>query len=180
MRRYLEGAKHKINVYTDHKGLEWFANNKPLNHRQARWALELDGFDFVIIYRPGVKNGKPDALGRRSEFRPEKGGQGYQPIERVLKEGQWVPESNHGNLNIGSEVMLSSVQIQGLRLVVRITKELEGEIVEKAANDPTWQELYNEAKENSAIESDTLADIKYTDGMLFRKCKIRNPNDSAF
>ena len=36
-RRYLEGARHKINVYTDHEGLKWFANNKPLNLRQARW-----------------------------------------------------------------------------------------------------------------------------------------------
>ena len=38
-RRYLEGARHKINVYMDHEGLKWFPNNKPLNYRQARWAL---------------------------------------------------------------------------------------------------------------------------------------------
>ena len=49
-RRYLAGARHKIIVYTDHRGLEWFTQNKPLNRRQARWALELDGFDFQIIY----------------------------------------------------------------------------------------------------------------------------------
>ena len=65
-RRYLEGARHKICVYTDHRGLEWFTQNKPLNRRQARWALELDGFDFHIIYRPGAKNTKTDALSRRA------------------------------------------------------------------------------------------------------------------
>ena len=48
--RYLVGARHKISVYTDHRGLDWFTQNKPLNRRQARWALELDGFDFHIIY----------------------------------------------------------------------------------------------------------------------------------
>ena len=34
-RRYLQGAttRHKINVYTDHKGLKWFAKNKPRNRR---------------------------------------------------------------------------------------------------------------------------------------------------
>ena len=32
-RRYLAGARHKINVYTDHEGFQWFANNKPLNRR---------------------------------------------------------------------------------------------------------------------------------------------------
>ena len=61
-------------MYTDHRGLEWFAQNKPLNRRQARWALELDGYDFQVIYRPGAKNGKPDALSWRAEHRPEKGG----------------------------------------------------------------------------------------------------------
>src|SRR5436853_4505217 len=30
---YLEGARHKINVFTDHRGLEWFAHNNPLNRR---------------------------------------------------------------------------------------------------------------------------------------------------
>ena len=49
-RRYLEGARHIIIVNMDHRGLEWFTQNKPLNRRQARWALELDGFDFQIIY----------------------------------------------------------------------------------------------------------------------------------
>ena len=187
-RRYLEGARHKINVCTDNKGLEWVANNKPLNRRQARWALELDGFDFVIIYRPGVKNGKPDALSRRSEFRPEKGGQGYQPVERVLKEGQWIPESYReqwtpgsyrDNLNTGREVMLSSVQIQGLRPVVRMTKELESEIVGKAAEDPIWQEEHAKARKNHAVDGEVLSIVTYKDGMLFRKGKIWIPDDSA-
>ena len=64
---------------------------KPFNRRQARWALELDGFDFHIIYRPGVKNTKPDALSRRAEHRPEKWGYNYQPVEHMVKPGEWVP-----------------------------------------------------------------------------------------
>ena len=32
-RRYLEGARHKISVYMDHRGLEWFTQNKPLIRR---------------------------------------------------------------------------------------------------------------------------------------------------
>ena len=50
---------------------EWFTQKKPLNRRQARWTLELDGFDFHIIYRPGAKNTKPDTLSTRAEHRPE-------------------------------------------------------------------------------------------------------------
>src|SRR6266576_1015465 len=42
-RRHLEGARHKINVFRDHRGLEWFAQNKPLNRRQARCAQQACG-----------------------------------------------------------------------------------------------------------------------------------------
>ena len=31
--RFLEGARHKISVYTNYRGLEWFTQNKPLNPR---------------------------------------------------------------------------------------------------------------------------------------------------
>ena len=105
--RYLEGARHKISVYTDNRGLEWFTQNKPLNRRQARWTLKLDGFDFHILYWPGDKNTKLDALSRRAAHRLEKGGHDYKPVEHVLKSGQWVP----GNC---AQIVLSSVQFQGL------------------------------------------------------------------
>jgi hypothetical protein len=49
---------------------------KVLNRRQARWAQELAGVDFKIFYRKGTSNGKPDALSRRPEYCPEKGGGG--------------------------------------------------------------------------------------------------------
>ena len=130
-RRYLEGTRHKISVYTDHRGLEWFTQNKPQNRRQARWALELDGFDLHIIFRPGAKNTKPDALSRRAEHRPEKGGHDYQPVEHVLKPGQWVP-GNYG------QIVLSSVEFQGLRPVVKMSKWLEEEIVSMTKSDSIW------------------------------------------
>jgi hypothetical protein len=83
-RRYLEGAIHQVQVFSDHQNLEYFTTTKVLNRRQARWAQELAGIDFKIYYRPGVKNGKPDALSRRPEYRPEKGGGEDQPITTVL------------------------------------------------------------------------------------------------
>ena len=117
-RRYLEGGRHKIVENTDHHGLEWLTQNKPLNRRQDRWALELDRFDFQRIYRPGTQNTKPDALSRHVEHRPEKGGHDYQPIEHVLKPGQWV-------LGNYSEVIVASVQFVGLRPLVKMSQWLE-------------------------------------------------------
>jgi hypothetical protein len=63
-RRYLEGAEHPILVFSDYKNLEYFTTTKVLNHCQARWAQELAGYDFKIVYCPGNLNGKPDALSR--------------------------------------------------------------------------------------------------------------------
>jgi hypothetical protein len=83
-RRYLEGAMHTVQVYSNHKNLEYFTTTKVLNRYQARWAQELAGVDFKIFYRPGKQNGKPDALSRHPEFCPEKGGGEDQPITMIL------------------------------------------------------------------------------------------------
>ena len=73
-RHYCEGATNQVQVYSDHQNLEYFTTTKVLNQQQARWEQELDGIDFRIYYRPGTQNGKTDALSRRLEYCPEKGG----------------------------------------------------------------------------------------------------------
>jgi len=93
-RRYLEGATHQVQVFSDHQNLEYFTTTKVLNRQQARWAQELAGIDFKIYYRPGAKNGKPDALSRRSEYRPEKGGSESQPITTVLHKTHFAGAAN--------------------------------------------------------------------------------------
>uniref|UniRef100_A0A3Q2QFS9 Gypsy retrotransposon integrase-like protein 1 n=1 Tax=Fundulus heteroclitus TaxID=8078 RepID=A0A3Q2QFS9_FUNHE len=63
-RHWLEGSKLPFLVWTDHRNLEYLKTAKRLNPRQARWALFFGRFDFTLSYRPGSKNGKPDALSR--------------------------------------------------------------------------------------------------------------------
>jgi len=64
-RHFLEGAPHKVKIWTDHKNLEYFMSAKKLNRRQARWSLTMAWFDFVMHHRPGRSMGKSDALSRR-------------------------------------------------------------------------------------------------------------------
>ncbi len=64
-RHWLEGANVPFIVWTDHRNLEYIHSAKRLNARQARWALFFGRFEFSISYRPGSKNGKPDALSRQ-------------------------------------------------------------------------------------------------------------------
>ncbi|CAJ0929529.1 unnamed protein product [Ranitomeya imitator] len=63
-RHWLEGAKHRVVVLTDHKNLTYLESAKRLNPRQARWSLFFSRFDFVVSYLPGSKNVKADALSR--------------------------------------------------------------------------------------------------------------------
>jgi hypothetical protein len=58
------------------------------------WAQELAGIDFKIYYCPGTQNGKPDALSRRSEYPPEKGGTENKPITMILHEKHFASAIN--------------------------------------------------------------------------------------
>jgi hypothetical protein len=66
-RHFLEGARQKFEIWTDHKNLEYFMSAKKLNRRQARWSLYLSRFDFTLHHIPGRSMGKPDALSRRPD-----------------------------------------------------------------------------------------------------------------
>ena len=66
-RHFLEGATHLVEIWTDHKNLEYFMTAKKLNRRQARWSLYLARFDFLLHHRPRHAMGKPDALSRRAD-----------------------------------------------------------------------------------------------------------------
>ncbi|CAJ0945894.1 unnamed protein product, partial [Ranitomeya imitator] len=79
---WLEGAKHRVVVLTDHKNLTYLESAKRLNPRQARWSLFFR-FDFVVSYLPGSKNVKADALSR--SFVPDS--PGVPEPAGILKEG---------------------------------------------------------------------------------------------
>src|SRR5437667_3634192 len=66
-RHYLEGSKYPIHVHLDHKNLEWFMTTKILNHRQARWAEILSGYNFALDHITGSKN-PADGPSRRPNY----------------------------------------------------------------------------------------------------------------
>jgi len=66
-RHFLEGATHPVEIWTDHKNLEYFMTAKKLNHRQAHWSLHLARFDFLLYHCPRRTMGKLDALSRRAD-----------------------------------------------------------------------------------------------------------------
>ena len=68
-RHLLEGAQSKFEIWTDHKNLEYFMKAQKLNRRQARWALYLLRFDFMLKHIPETRMGMADGLSRRLDWK---------------------------------------------------------------------------------------------------------------
>jgi len=161
-RRYCEGATHQVQVWTDHYNLEYFTTTKVLNRRQAQWAQELVGIDFRIYYQPGTQNGKPDALSRRSEYRPEKGGVENQTISTVLKEDHF---DRAGRSFICSSARLTSLPQR------RWTEGFLASVREEGKNNEAYEQA---KKQEAAVEELSPKDRKdrefsYGNGLLYRR-----------
>ena len=47
-RHYLEGQGKPVEIWTNHKNLEYFMKSQNITRRQARWALFLSWFNFTL------------------------------------------------------------------------------------------------------------------------------------
>jgi hypothetical protein len=178
-RRYLEGALHMVLVFTDHKNLEYFMTTKVLNRRQARWAQELAGVDFKIYYRKGTSNGKPDALSRRPEYRPEKGGGEDRLIQTVLNEKHFGTISSISTGGEGTVFCCSAVQLAYLAtLVSKWTKEFEQEIREAGQQDAAYYQALEEVGSSTQRIEGKARILELQDGLLYRKGLLWVPKNA--
>jgi len=118
-RHFLKESKRKFKVWTDHKNLEYFMSNQKLNHRQARWALYLSRFDFILKHISGSKMEKADGLSKRLdwEVRVEKDNE-----EQMLVKKEWLE---------AKRIRVIEVIIEGVDLLdkVRKCKARDNEVV---------------------------------------------------
>jgi hypothetical protein len=129
-----------VQVFTDHKHLEYFMTTKVLNRRQACWAQELASVDFKSFHRKGTSNSKPDALLRHPEYHPEKGGGRDQPIQNVWNEKHFGTISAISTGGEGIVFCCSAVQLAYLLTSVsKWTKEFEQEIRQVGQQDTAYQ-----------------------------------------
>jgi len=66
-KHYLEGHPHKIEIWSDHQNLIFFRTAQKLTRRQARWALFITHFDFVLYHKPGKTMQVEDLLSRQAD-----------------------------------------------------------------------------------------------------------------
>ncbi|PRQ25669.1 putative nucleotidyltransferase, Ribonuclease H [Rosa chinensis] len=124
-RPYLLGNHFKI--YTDHRTIQYFLNQKISTPSQQRWLLKLVGYDYSIHYKTGKTNVAPDALSRKEEL--------HGVHSDVI--------SKYGNLyastGISSPVHSYINEIQATCL-----KDMEaGEIIRQLEQDPTSEPQYS-------------------------------------
>lgn len=152
-RHYLESLEAPVNILTDHKNLTQFQTARVLTRRQARWSEILNAHRYNLEYRPGSKNGKADALSRRSDL--IKGGKASNaPAEAILRPVEISATA------IASHT--SQIQQQVLRLLPQDKHFL------KISRTMSSSPLDNE-------DSPTLYSIK--DGLLFHQDKLYIPED---
>jgi len=147
---YLEGSPHPVEIWSDHKNLEYFRSAQSLNRRQARWSLFLSCFRFTISHRAGTLN-KADHLTQRSDH----------------QEGVEFDNSNTTVLHQS----IFRINTTGWRSPAP-KKTLRDAIKESARNDLLANSIYGTKTLGPRCLADGLQEWNLEDGLLLFKGKI--------
>jgi len=149
-RHFLEGTIVKFEIWTDHKNLEYFMKVQKLNRQQARWALYLSRFDFVLKHVPRTKMEKADSLSRRPDW--EVGVERDNEDETLIKK-EWLENRRTKKVEVIVEEVDLLEKIRQSRVrddkVVKAVEEMKRAGV-KVLRDEEWRDIdsiiYKEGK----------------------------------
>jgi len=156
-RHFLEGTTTRFEIWTDHKNLEYFMKVQKLNRRQARWALYLSRFDFMLKYVPGSKMGKADSLSRRPDWEV---GVERDKEDKMLVKPKWleVRRTERVEIIVEGVDLLEKVRKSKVKddEVVKAVEEMKQARV-KMLRDEEWREV---------------------DGIMYKEGKVYIPKDN--
>jgi len=140
----------KFEIWTDHKNLEYFMKMQKLNRRQAKWALYLSRFDFILKYVLGSKIEKADSLSRRPDWEV---GVERDNKDKTLVKPEWLEVRKAEKVEIIVEEVNLLEKVKQLKVkddeVVKAVKEIKWAGV-KMLRDEEWREvdsmMYKERK----------------------------------
>ncbi|KAJ1574561.1 hypothetical protein NDA15_005899 [Ustilago hordei] len=128
-RHMLAGLPNQLVILTDHEALKYFKSQRRITGRQARWAILLADFDFILQYRPGDKGGEPDALTRRTDMQPAGEEQDHN-VRQLLHPRVFKETADHDSLLMAPMLSMESIASKGLRDLVKIFQPLDQELQE--------------------------------------------------
>ena len=115
-------------MFSDHKSLKYFSDQKELNMRQRRWMEYLKDYDFELLYHPGKANVVADALSRKR----------LHVSTMMIKELELIEKLRDMNLGLhtGTDHIWCSM--------LRITNEFLDEVQVEQGNDQELQQIIGE------------------------------------
>ncbi|QRW22406.1 Retrotransposable element Tf2 protein [Rhizoctonia solani] len=136
-RIFLEATDKPVQVFTDHRNLEYWMQARTFNQQHARWRVFLSDFNFEIHYCPGKQSGKPDALSRRSDYTDT-------PQEpEVMLPAEVFANTSEEELEIVTEVRNKLREDPSLEPIIQfLTEDADNAppSIQKAYQDYDWEE----------------------------------------
>jgi hypothetical protein len=112
-RQTLAGLDNPVEIWTDHCNLEFWRTTQHLTRCQARWALLLADYNFVLVHKPGKENGIANPLFCPSHFQVTDAEDNRDQF--VVETGSTqTRESNRGSRQGGVERLEALTQQQSL------------------------------------------------------------------
>ena len=146
-RHFLQGATHKIIIFSNHQNLTYFKTVILLNRRQARWAEQLEQYNFDLLYRKGTSNAKADLLSRCLAFTSREGGTTSATEQIMLRKEQWLEV---GAMQLEEE-SVETIQLSALDIET-LLPEGKSRIQEKAMLDGNYQEICKQVVKQGNID----------------------------
>ena len=116
----------RFEIWTDYKNLEYFMKVQKLNKRQARWALYLLRFNFMLKHIPGSKIGKADSLSRRPDWEV---GVERDNEDKMLVKPKWLKVQRTEGIEVIIEEVDLLEKVKQLRVkdneVIKTVKEMK-------------------------------------------------------
>jgi hypothetical protein len=176
-RHYLEGARHEIKIWTDHRNLEYFKKAQKLSRRQAQWSQFLQRFNYSLMHKPGALN-KADGLSRRIDHKEGVNDDNEDKI--VLDPKKFFRAAAVGRGNTSEDPVIARTirtrTTQAIQLVGNT--ELKEQIIKCQELDDEVASAIHEIKSNGPRSlGKGLQEWNYEDGLILFRGKIYVPKN---
>jgi hypothetical protein len=178
-RQYLEGAKHTVEIWTDHRNLECFKTGQKLSCRQARWLQFLQRFDYVLIHKPGALN-KADGLSRRIDHKEGVEHDNENQIVLTLDKFLRQPTVGRGSTS-ENPVISRRIRVRTAEAVELLGDQELKEQIEKCTemDDKVIMALKTIKENGPRLLNKGLQEWNFEDNLIIFRGKIYVPKDES-